>query len=116
MAYLVSNDTAQWIKAQRANGTLSQRQRRYLPCAGGGGKSSEIAVCIITGGTPLTGYTARAYPTMKALRADSGGTAGTSTTIYPVEIGLNASLPAGTVVLCHSVICRVTGGTENTQS
>jgi hypothetical protein len=52
---------------------------------------------------------------MADLRDDTAGTAGEAITIYPCEIGLDGHLPAGTVVLCHQVLCRVTGGTENAE-
>ena len=60
----------------------------------------SIWVCLITGGDPLTGYSALAYTSMTNLRKDDG-TIGVPTTIFPCEIGLDAYMPSGTIVLCH---------------
>lgn len=116
MAFLVSNDTANWINEQRRKGDLTATPRRGHILGNGGGVPGNVSVCIITGGNALQGYTARAYQTMTELRRDTGGTAGTPTTIFPCEIGLDAYFPEGTIVLCHDVICRVTAGSENTPS
>lgn len=116
MPYVVSNDTAQWLDGVKSRGDLTSRQRRGWILPDGGGGTENVRVCLITGGDALTGYTARAYASMVELRRDTEGTGGEVVTIFPCEIGLNSYLPEGTIVLCHSTMCRVTGGTENTEA
>lgn len=113
MAYLLREDTAKWLDRQVHGHNVTGRPRRGWVLGDGG--SGDVAVCYITGGDALTGYNARAYPSMAALRDDTAGTAGEAITVYPCEIGLDGHLPAGTVVLCHQVLCRVTGGSENAE-
>lgn len=110
MAYLMSEDTAQWIKEQKKYNTTSGKRRGWI--FGGGAVTETVSVCKINGGNPVAGYSAIAYPTMAALRDEEGGEL---VKIFPVEIGLDAALPQGTIVLCHKVQCRVTGGSENAE-
>jgi hypothetical protein len=78
-------------------------------------RESGICICYIIGGTSLTGYNAMAYSSMSELRDDGSHADGEPVTIYPCEIGLDGHLPVGTVVLCHKILCRVTGGIENAE-
>lgn len=111
MSTLISADTANFIKGLKNTSNLRRRNRREKLQGGGTGAPGNVKVCEISGGDALTGYSATAYPSMTALRENTGGT---GVTIYPVEIGLNSYLPQGTIVLCHESLCRVTGGSENT--
>lgn len=113
MAYLLKDDTAQWLDRQVHGHDLTGHRRRGWIFSDGG--LGNVAVCYITGGDALTGYNARAYASMADLRDDTTGIEGKAVTIYPCEIGLDGHLPAGTVVLCHQILCRVTGGTENAE-
>lgn len=112
MATLVSNETGEFIKSLKNTGSLLRRDRREK-LQGNGTGGGNVSVCEIDGGNPLSGYSATAYPSMAALRDPN--TMGTSVTIYPVEIGLDAALPQGTIVLCHTMQCAVTGGSENAE-
>lgn len=112
MAYLMSEDTAQWIKEQKKYDVSSKKRRGWILGTGGGG-TGGVSVCRITGGNPIEGYTAKAFDSMKALR-ESSAASGRSVRIFPCEIGLDASLPSGTIVLCHETVCAITGGSEDT--
>lgn len=111
MAYLMSQETKDFVdKLRNSNSMVSKKRRGWIFQGTGGGES--VSVCKINGGNPITGYSAIAYPSMAALRDEQGGE---PVTIFPVEIGLDATLPRGTIVLCHKVQCRVTGGSENAE-
>lgn len=112
MAYLVSNDTARWIGEQRRKGNLvgTPRMGHILQKEM---MSSEVWVCRILAGDAINGWDVKAYRTMAECRADPAGDAGRDAKIYPCEIGLDSYLPAGTIVLCHLLMCRITGGSEN---
>lgn len=111
MAYVLSNDTAAWLDRQRRTLSSQSTPRRGWVFDGG---IDGVGVCRITGGNALTGYTGRVYPSMADLRDDSLGEHGQPATVFPCEIGLDSALPAGTVVIVHSIECQVTGGSENT--
>lgn len=112
MAYLMSEDTVRWVNEQKKYDTSSKKRRGWILGTGGGGMGN-VSVCRITGGDPINGYTARAFPSMKALR-ESTNASGESVRIFPCEIGLDAKLPTGTIVLCHDMVCALTGGSEDT--
>lgn len=115
MAYLVSNGTAEWIRKVRGHSDMSSTPRRGWIFEGEGESSNTVKVCLIVDGDSLTGYNALAYNSMYDLRGDEEGTKGTPVRIFPVEIGLDGNLPGGSIVLCHLVRCRVTGGVENSE-
>ncbi len=111
MAYLMSQETKDFVdRLKNTNSMLSKARRGWIFQGTGGGES--VSVCKINGGNPVAGYSAIAYPTMAALRDEEDGEL---VKIFPVEIGLDAVLPQGTIVLCHKVQCRVTGGSENAE-
>ncbi len=112
MAYLMSQQTKDFVdRLKNTNSMLSKARRGWIFQGTGGG--GDVSVCQINGGNPLAGYSATAYPSMAALRDPDGE--GKIVTIYPVEIGLDAVLPQGTIVLCHTIQCAVTGGSENSE-
>lgn len=112
MAYLVSNGTAEWIRKVRGHSDMSSTPRRGWIFEGGGASDNTVKVCIIVNGDSLTGYSALAYNSMYELLGDEEGT---PVRIFPVEIGLDGNLPSGSIVLCHTMRCRITGGSENAE-
>ena len=111
MAYLLSNDTAQFVDKLKKSYS-SVKKRRDFPLLNNVSGLDDVYVCRITGGNALLGYTARAYKTLEELRADELGTGGMHVMVFPLEIGLDGRLPAGSIVLSHVVPCRVTGGSD----
>lgn len=115
MAYLMSQETKEFVDKLKSTHSMISTPRKGWIFGGESLGIGNVAVCYITGGTALTGYNAKAYPSMAELRDDGGRVGGKAVTVYPCEIGLDGHLPVGTVVLCHEVLCRVTGGTENAE-
>lgn len=111
MAYLVSDSTAQWLRESMGTQTAGNR-RQYLPRfqTRGGGTADGARILQITGGNPLHGFSALAYPTYDAY---SSGQSGTPCTYFPADIGLGGTIPVGTLVIGHPVNVRITGGSES---
>ena len=114
MAYLLSEDTAKWIDGQRRRHDNTATPRRGWIDGGHGTDGTKVAK--ITGGDALSGFTAQVYDSIAQLMRDTTGTGGQARVVYPVEIGLDSSLPPGTVVLVHDIEIAVTGGSENTHT
>lgn len=106
-AYLVSENTAQWIKDEMARQGEGSR-RQYLPrftSKGGGGGSAKILKII--SGDPLQGFSVAVYNNYSAyLSDDSSGTG----LYYPLEIGMGGAIPPGTLVVGHPFNVQITGG------
>lgn len=112
MAYLVGEETKNWIQSQRTHEGGRER-RQYIPrfqTRGGGGGSGDVRILRITGGNALEGYTVSVYQNyVQAALDQSEGTA----RFFPTEIGLDGDLPYGTVVVGHKVQLSITGGSED---
>ncbi len=115
MAYLVSENTAAWLKEQMGAQTAGRR-RQFLPrfqTRGGGGTADGAKLIQITGGDPLTGFTGRAFSSWGEY---ASGTNWKTCLYFPADIGRGGDLPNGTLVIGHPVNVHFTGGSETPQT
>ena len=75
--------------------------------AGSGGGDDKVVMCQVARGSLGAGYEVNVYAEGKDSEATGSGI------LYLAELALNSTLPAGTWIIGHRAMLKVTGGNES---
>ena len=75
--------------------------------AGSGGGDDKVVMCQVARGSLGAGYEVNVYAEGKDSEATGSGI------LYLAELALNSTLPAGSWIIGHRAMLKVTGGNES---